>query len=174
MIKNRRRQAGAAMFVAVLMLVLMGALGIAALEGATQDRQIAGFQNRSNNAFYAAEAGVARAREVVRNATDRGDPVALPVTNLGDVALYDREIALPQFGPDPVFAATNPTGIRNLNKDGPAPGMEMGMGSVMIMNSLWQINVQGTSPHAAAGLNGRGSTARIETIEAKTMAGGGY
>ena len=45
--QRTRREGGAAMFVAVLMLVMMGALALAAMDTATRDRQVAGFQNRS-------------------------------------------------------------------------------------------------------------------------------
>lgn len=169
---NRRYQGGAAMFVAVLMLVLMGALGLAALEGAGQDRQIAGFQNRSNTAFYAAEAAVAQARQVVRDDSTPDGPGKLPVTNLGDAALYDREAVLPSYGPDPAMAVVNPTGILDLNKTGPVPGVDGRVGGAGLTVSYWQINVQGTSPQAGLGLDGRASTARIETIEAKVGSSG--
>ena len=167
MIQNRRDESGAAMFVAVLMLVLMGAMGLAALEGSTWDRQIAGFQNRSHNAFYAAEAAVAQARQIVRDDPAPGAPGKLAAANLGDAAMYDREAVLPQYGPDPAMLAVNPTGIVALGKSGPAPGMDMRVGAAAITVDYWQINVQGRSPQAGLGINGRASTARIETIEAK-------
>ena len=65
-VRERRRQGGAAMFVAVLMLVLMGWLGLAAMDTASRDQQLAGFRNRSRSAFYAAEAGAAAGRALVR------------------------------------------------------------------------------------------------------------
>lgn len=169
---TRRYENGAAMFVAVLMLVLMGALGLAALEGASQDRQIAGFQNRSDNAFYAAEAGVALARQVVRDDPSPGAAGKLPLTNLGDAALYNREAVLPRFGPDPALAGVNPTGILDLNKTGPVPGVDGRVGGSGLTVRYWQINVQGTSPQAGLGLDGRASTSRIETIEAKVGSSG--
>ena len=57
------------------MLVLMGFLGLAALERVGRDEQVAGFQNRARTAFYAAEAGIAEGRgssprrDVARTAT---------------------------------------------------------------------------------------------------------
>ncbi len=172
MIQNRRDESGAAMFVAVLMLRLMGALGLAALEGATQDRQIAGFQNRSDNAFQAAEAAVAQARQIVRDDPTPGAVGKLAVTNLADAVLYDYETALPRYGPDPAMAGVNPTGILDLDKSGPAPGMNMSVGAAAITVSYWQINVEGRSPQAGIGLGARASTARIETIEAKVGSSG--
>ena len=50
-----------ALFVTVLMLVFMTAIAFAALDTVARDRQVAGLQNRSRNAFYAAEAAVAEA-----------------------------------------------------------------------------------------------------------------
>ncbi len=160
------------MFVAVLMLVLMGALGLAALEGASQDRQIAGFQNRSDNAFYAAEAAVAQARQLVRDDSAPNAAGKLVAANLADVALYDREGALPRYGPDQAMLAVNPTGILDLNKTGPVPGVDGRVGGAGLTVRYFQINVQGTSPQAGFGLDGRASTARIETIEAKVGASG--
>ncbi len=172
--RKHRHQRGAAMFVAVLVLMMMGALGLAALDTSSQDRNIAGYQNRSQSAFNAAEAGVAQARQQVLNVQDRNAVLVLLPQNLGDAALYDRENALPAYGPDPTAAATFPNGIAYLG-DGPAPGVKANLGSTQFLNSLWQINVQGTSAQNGIGIDGRPSTARIEIIEAKMMTGGpGY
>ena len=62
-----RRERGSALFVAVVMLVLMGFLGLAALDRVGSDEQIAGYQNRARTAFYAAHAGVAEARILVKD-----------------------------------------------------------------------------------------------------------
>ena len=61
----RRSERGSALFVAVLMLVMMGFLGVAALDSVARDREVAGLQNRSRTAFYAAEAGLANARQLI-------------------------------------------------------------------------------------------------------------
>jgi len=167
---THRHEHGAAMFVAVLVLMMMGALGLAALDTTAQDRNIAGFQNRTQAAFNAAEAGIATARQMVLNVQDRSAVLTLPTTPLGDTALYDRENTLPAFGADP-RAASFPNGIVYLG-DGPAPGVRANLGSTQLLNSLWQINVQGSSAQNGIGMDGRPSTARIETIEAKMMAGG--
>ena len=59
-----RREQGSAMLIAVMMLVLMGLLGVAAMETAGEDQKIAGLTNRSRSAFYAAEAGAAHGRQL--------------------------------------------------------------------------------------------------------------
>ena len=54
-----RRQNGSALIVTVMLLLLLGVIGLSALDTVMRDQQVAGFQNRSTAAFYAAEAGVA-------------------------------------------------------------------------------------------------------------------
>ncbi len=162
----RRREAGSAMFLAVMMLVLMGWLGLAAMDTATRDRQVAGFQNRSRSAFYAAEAGVAAGRAAIRSVTSRGSTPPLVATNLGDAALYDNETQLPSFYGDPNFA---PNFISYADDGGVAGGMNLGS-KTKFVNTLWRINVVGQSPNALGA--GRGSTAAVEVMETKILASG--
>ena len=82
---DRRREAGSALLVAVLLMAMMGAIGLAGLEAATQDRQTAGAQNRKRVAFWAAEAGLAEARNQLRNG---GEPSLASSTTIGDSSLY--------------------------------------------------------------------------------------
>ncbi len=155
--RNRSHQEGAALFVAVLILALMGAMGIMAFNTVLVDRQVAGFQNHSNTAFYAAEAGAARGRSLLRDVGSRSDLPSLPTSTLGDSGLYDREPALPSCSGDPSVA--NP--IRWIGEGGPAGGMGVDVGGQSFVYTLWQINVQGQSPN--------GSTARIEVVETKVL-----
>jgi hypothetical protein len=168
---NHRRDRGAAMFIAVLLLVLMGALGLVALDTASEDRRIAGFQNRSNSAFAAAEAGVAHAAELAKQ-----NNLTLPTRNLSDTTVYDRETALPSYraDPNPLPVGTNPTGIVSAGfgaAEGVAP--EAGGGW---KTGKYRINVEGRSPNAAgAGMDGRMSTSRIELMWGEvTNAGSDY
>ena len=154
---NGPHQEGAALFVAVLVLALMGALGIMAFNTVLVDRQVAGFQNRANTAFYAAEAAAATGRSLLRSVGSRSDTPALPTSTLGDVGLYDREPTLPSYSGDP--AEVNP--IRYLRDGGRAGGMGVEVGGQSFVYTLWQINVQGQSPG--------GSTARIEVVETKVL-----
>jgi hypothetical protein len=164
---SRRRaeagEAGSALFVAVLMLALMGFLGVAALDTVSRDRQVAGFQNRSRTAFYAAEAAVAEGRAVVHeNVTSTDTNPAFPWTqaaprNLGDFAAYDRETSLPVFYGDPAEAQP----IRWTGKTGEAcQGSGLGSG---LVKSFWQINVVGQSPD--------GSQVRLEVVESICVGG---
>jgi hypothetical protein len=155
--RNGSHQEGAALFVAVLILALMGAMGIMAFNTVLVDRQVAGFQNRANTAFYAAEAAAATGRSILRSVGDRTDLPALPPSTLGDMALYDREAALPSYSGDP--AEVDP--IKWLRDGQRAGGMGVDSGGQAFVYTLWQISVQGQSPD--------GSTARIEVVESKVL-----
>ena len=157
---NGPHQEGAALFVAVLILALMGALGIMAFNTVLVDRQVAGFQNRARTAFYAAEAAAAEGRSLVRTVGTRSETPALNPRALGDPALYDREFAQPSYTGDPAFADP----IRYVRDGGLAGGSNLQMKGQKFVNTLWQINVQGQSPD--------GSTTRIEVMETKVLASG--
>jgi len=157
---NGPHQEGAALFVAVLILALMGALGIMAFNTVLVDRQVAGFQNRARTAFYAAEAAAAEGRSLVRSVGSRSQTPNLNPRPLGDLALYDREFALPSYSGDPAF----PNPIRYIGDGTMAGGANLQMRGQKFVNTLWQINVQGQSPD--------GSTTRIEVVETKTLAAG--
>ena len=163
---RNRRERGAALFVAVLMLALMGALGIAAMEAVTRDREAAGFYNRNKSAFYAAEAGASHGRSLVRTVTARTDlPGPFPTQGaprqMGDLGLYDRELQLPVYYGDPAFA--NP--IRYVQDAGLyAAGGNLQLKGQKFTNTLWQINVEGRSPD--------GSASRVEVMETKILTSG--
>jgi Tfp pilus assembly protein PilX len=169
--RDHQRERGAAMFIAVLLLILMGALGLVALDTATEDRRIAGFQNRSASAFAAAEAGIAHAAELAKqNVTN------LPTQNLSDATVYDREGgALPSYraDPNPLPVGTNPTGIVSAGF-GAAEGVAPDAGGGW-KTGKWRINVEGRSPVNAAGMDGRMSTSRVELMWGEpTHAGSDY
>jgi len=152
------------MFIAVLMLVMMGWLGLAAMDTATHDRQVAGWNNRSRSAFYAAEAGAAQAKLLVAQASRRSETPALPNAQIGTGPLYARFGAQPSYGPDPAF----PQPIRWVRDGGPLEGGNLN--NPKIFKSLWQINVQGRSyTPPGGGFGNRVSTARIEVIEVKPL-----
>jgi len=166
----RKQKQGAAMFLAVMLLVLMGALGLVALDTASEDRRIAGFQNRSASAFAAAEAGAAHAAELVSEKNTN-----LPVQTLSSTAVYDREGGnLPSYRPDPDVATTaNASGIKRApGADGAAAGFSPNAGGGWAM-ARWQINVEGRSPNAAGGgIDTRASTSRIEVVRVELTHGG--
>ncbi|HBZ69743.1 MAG TPA: hypothetical protein DEP35_08440 [Deltaproteobacteria bacterium] len=132
---NRRRE-GSALLVAVMMLVLMGLIGIAALDTMTKDRQVAGFENRARMAFYAADAGVATGLNLVRTAPNRAATPALPATTLGDAVIYPY--GQPSFTGDPLVAKP----IVYSKDGGPVQGMNLQV-PPQFVNTLWDIRVEG-------------------------------
>lgn len=161
--RNRRREGGAILIVAVVMLVLMGALGLAALETVTRDQQVAGFQKRATSAFYAAEAAAAQARNAVRTVGDRSDTPAMPTPStpgtLSDTTTYPH--GLPTYYGDPAFADP----IRYVRDGGIyANGGNLQLKGQKFVKTLWQINVVGNAPN--------GSSRRVEVMEIKILSAG--
>ncbi len=116
-------------------------------------------QNRSASALQAADAGVAHAVSLVAGG---GANPTLPIRNLSDATVYDREVALPSYRPDPAMAATNPTGIDLNAGRGPLPGAAPNAGGGFTTRYTL-INVEGRSPNTAGGgLDARMATARLE------------
>lgn len=148
-----------ALLVTALLLVLMGALVLASLDVVTREQQVAGFHKRSVTAFYAAEAGAAEARRLVRSVGARSATPALAGASLGDSTVYEH--GQPSYSGDP--DAANP--IRWI-KDGTiyAQGGNLRMGGQKFVKTLWQINVVGRAPG--------GSRARIEVVESKILSKG--
>jgi len=155
----RRSESGVALLVAVMMLVLMGMIGIAALETVTQDRKVAGFQTRARAAFYAAEAGLGTSKNLVRTAGERTTIPVLATTSLGDTATYPY--GRPSFTRDPDFA----NAVRYVRDGAPwAQGGDLRVGKQKLVNTLWQANVEGDTPD--------GATARLEAMLSKLLASG--
>lgn len=185
---KRRRERGAAMFVAVLMLVLMGWMGMAAMNRVTLDNQVAGFQNRNQNAFFAAEAGVAYARAVVRH--EIGDISDLPgvgtvpafptqaaPTTISQVANYAEWQSaapgneLPRFYADPNPPdPTNPQPIHYFGPGEIVEGDNLQVGGAQRWGTLWRITVVGQSPAAlGVGFGTGGSTSQLDVVTIKPM-----
>jgi hypothetical protein len=140
--RDVRRERGSALLVAVLMLVLMGAIGLAGLNTVTQDRQTAGFQSRKRVAFYAAEAGIAEGRETMRN----GATPTVSTTTVGDSSSFPH--GLPSYQPEDVtdLGTTAVPGFQ-LRTSGNGPTYQL---------HFFRVRVQGQ----AAG----GTTARVEVV----------
>jgi Tfp pilus assembly protein PilX len=151
--RARPREQGSALFVTMLMLVLMGLIGFAALETVTRDQQVAHFVGRKAAALYAAEAGIAQAIDTLQN---EGTP-SVPTTSLGDTSLYPH--GQPSYKLDPDAA----TPVEDLGIAGVA-GMNLAIGSggpTFIMK-YYRVRVEGE----ALG----GSTSKLE-VAAGLMVG---
>ena len=141
-----RREGGAALLIAMLMLVLMGMIGLASMDTVMRDRQVAGFQNLAQTALYAADAGVAESLDILRtevigNALTPGDCLTstLPITSLGGNISYQ---------PDPA-APTNQ--ICMLASADPCTELDSSIeqGQPIYLNTLWNVRVQGDAPGGA-------------------------
>jgi hypothetical protein len=163
---DRRRESGAALLVAVLLLAMLGVIGLASMETVTRDRQVASFQNRARVALYAADAGVAHAVGIIRAQAQTlapGGEAALENFNPafpGKGAAVNQVLGSdfpapgsPSYGMDP--NASDPTNvlaaaqaIRYIGKGSPCPGWIMSgdVGSVQWREALWDIRVVGSAP----------------------------
>jgi hypothetical protein len=157
------REQGSALFITIILLALMGALGIAALDTVTTDQQVAGVQFRTRSAFYAAEAAAAAARNLVRNVGSRADTPAFPTQGapapLGQTASYPY--GQPGYYGDPDY----PNPIRWI-KDGSVWGQggNLQMKGQKFIYTLWQINVVGQTAD--------GTSKKLEVVESKILSAG--
>lgn len=162
--RSLRREGGSALIVTVLLLVLLGIIGLAALDTVQSDQQVAGFQNRSRMAFYAAEAGVADAKNRLRDVWSTDATVAFPDDSapvmMGDTAQFPT--GQPSYYADPLAAA----GIEYMNAGAPsvAGGHDQRLGGSSRVNTLWRIRVEGNAPG--------GSTSRLEVVATRELDGG--
>lgn len=172
---ERRREQGMVMFITVLLLALMGGLGLAALDSAARDRDAAGHYNRETVAFFAAEAGVAHARALIRKVGSVSELPVFPTEGapqtLGDTSLFPYGAgasaagnALPIYYGDPAVA--NPIKSDGESAGQYSEGMNLQAKGAKAIATLWTINVKGESPD--------GASARIEAKEVKFLFGGGY
>ncbi len=146
--RTRKREQGAALLIAMLVLVLVSALATAALETVMRDQQISSIQARKRLALQAAEAGVAAAQESIASGSSNPN---VNLTMLGDAALYP--MGQPTYGPDTSGAPP----VTNLGAQA-ASGMNLridGNGAPNYQVQLWRIRVEGTEPG--------GIVSRIET-----------
>ncbi|MEE8582131.1 MAG: hypothetical protein V3T33_11140 [Myxococcota bacterium] len=147
------REQGSALLIAMLLLVMMGMSGLAALDTVTRDRQVAGFQSRQRMAFYAAEAAVASA---LTQLEATGTP-AVVNTDVGTAGIYPHGQPAFQLDPTvPVTEAIELIGVRTID------GFDIGIGAsggATYQMQFWKIRVQGTSPG--------GSVSRLEVAAGK-------
>ena len=150
----RRRESGVALLASVLLLLMLASIGLASLNIVERDQQVAGFLNRKAAALHAADAGVAKALEMM-DAT--GTPSA-PPTTLGDPALYPA--GQPSYREDPTVAdPVESVGTGNLG----GMGLQVGSGgAAQFQVQYWKIRVQGEAPG--------GSVARVEVLTGALVA----
>ncbi len=149
----RSRQGGSALLIAMLLLVMMGMTGLAALETVSTDQRVAGFQGRKRLAFYAAEAAVA---EALSQLEATGTPT-VATRALGSSAIY------PYGQPSYDLDSTTADPIEYLGA-APISGMNLQIGQeggAKYQMQFWKIRVEGQAPG--------GSTSRIEVAAGKLV-----
>jgi hypothetical protein len=164
---ERRREQGVVMFLTVLLLALMGGLGLAALDSASRDRDSAGYYNREAAAFYAAEAGIAHARAIIKNDVgSTGDTPAFPTAGAPQNIVGGGGGGVVSPGATPPAAyygdPSVPAPIRCENDESAGQyneGMNLQSKGAKALATLWTINVAGRGPD--------GATSRIEAKEVK-------
>ena len=144
--KDRRREDGSALLVAVLLLVFLGAIGLSAMETVSRDRQVAGYAKRTRIAFFAAEAGAHEGLNILRQTSTytRFSPPTLPTTNLGSTSDYPYGNR-PSFTGDAASSSCTPQRDICWVRSGPPPrGWGLGTGVGGWKMSYWNINSRGS------------------------------
>jgi Tfp pilus assembly protein PilX len=132
---SSKREQGSALLIVMLVMVMMGIIGFAALEAVTRDQRVAGFTKRKKEAFFAAEAGVTAALYALRT-TEEPDFTAGTV---GSTAWF--EYGLPTYSMDTSSGASS----SNLGV-GAMPGMNMQIGqnnAPKFTIRYWEVKVKG-------------------------------
>jgi len=168
---ERRREQGVVMFLTVLLLAMMGGLGLAALDAASRDRDSAGYYNRETAAFYAAEAGIAHARAIIRGVASTDELPAFPTEGAPQNIVGNGGGVVPTYGLPPALYYGDPDFPNPIRSDGDSAGqysegMNLQSKGAKAMATLWTINVTGNGPDGAA--------TKLEAKEVKFIFGGGY
>lgn len=170
---DRRRESGIALMVAILMLVTVSALAVSTMQTAASDGTVAGFQNQQTAAFFAAEAGIAEARRVVRDMGERSQLPTYPADFPDDTApaavgsaVNVVSVAYGTTAPPSYFADPNVAKPIEYVGEGKAcvEGCNMTLGGAKFNYTKWRINVVGQSPS--------GDQKRLEVVATRLLAVG--
>lgn len=167
---ERKREQGVALMLAILLLIAVSALALSTMQTAASDGVVAGYQNQESIAFYAAEAGVAEARSVIRNMGARSQvpdypadfPNAGAPTSLSQ-STYFNGAGQPVYYADPNPPAAAP--IVYIGEGEPCTeGCNIAIGGQQYNHTKWQVNVVGESPS--------GDQKRLEVVATRMLAVG--
>ena len=165
--KIMRRETGSALIITMLILVLLGLIGLAALDTVTRDQQVAGFQNRESLAFYTAEAAVADAKERLRTGVFATNaqitfPTQATAVKLGDTTIFPN--GQPAYFGDPAAVGGQAVLYQNAGARDTSSGNSLNEGQQQWFNTLWRIQVEGQTPDLA--------TSRLDVMATKSLPGG--
>jgi Tfp pilus assembly protein PilX len=148
----RRRESGAALLVAMLMLALMGLIGFASLDTVMRDRQVAGNTSLAQNALFAADAGVAASIDVLRTEVVGSITTGTCLTTPVPTATLPNNTS---YAPDSSTAANQ---ICMLGSADQCPGFEETSLELNFRDTIWNVRTQGQARggaiarvHATAG-----------------------
>ena len=169
-LKNKREE-GVALMLSVLLLIAVSGLALSTMQTAASDGTVAGFQNQEQIAFYAAEAGIADARAVIRNMGERDQLPAYPA-DFPDQANPEALSAPADFygGDQPVYYVdpTPPGGGNAIGYVGEGAqcteGCNMTLQGQKYNHTKWRVNVVGESPS--------GDQKRLEVVATRMLAVG--
>jgi hypothetical protein len=154
--RDQRREGGAALIVAILMLVLLGMIGLASMNTVMTDRQVAGHTSRARQALYAADAGVASGLNMVRSETlgavlSPGDCMsqAIPSESLPNGTSFEPDPTAPD-GPDALNPRANVCMLATAEPCATVDG-SVEQGQQIYLNTIWDLRVQGRAPGGAVG-----------------------
>ena len=166
--RSKRREAGMALMLSILLLITVSALALSTMQTAASDGTVAGFQNQEVMAFYAAEAAIADARRIVRDMGERSQVPTYPADfpdEANPVLLSDSSEFV--TGEQPVYYAdpNPPTPIGYVGEGKQCTeGCNMTLGGARYNHTKWQINVVGESPS--------GDEKRLEVVATRLLAVG--
>ena len=166
--KVRRRESGAALLVAMLLLTAMALIGFASLNTVMRYREATGYTSQSQGALQGADAAIAHGLDVLRNevlsnAVNVGTCLTgtVPVATLPDGVTYGPDATAPSSSIC-VVAQTEP--CNEMGKQ----SLENSPGGAHWKYAVWNFRTQGVSPG--------GATARVQAAALRCVAftSGGY
>jgi len=168
---RRKREGGIALLIAILMLILLGAMAVASMDTVTRDRQLAGIHSQAHLSFQAAEAGIAAGLATLRNppagfpwptSTAGLDAYSPPLANVSLGTASDYPEGQPSYLPVPGGGPP----IDYLGVGGECPGWEVsldvsniGGSGLSVYETVFEIRVQGQTQ--------TGARSRIEAAAAR-------
>lgn len=163
-----KREGGIALMVSILLLIAVSGLALSTMQTAASDGTVAGFQNQEQIAFYAAEAGMAEARKVVRNMGSRDQKPVYPADFPDSTAPISIATTAdfhggnrPEYYADPDLA--NP--IEYIGEGTQCTeGCNLTLGGLKYNHTKWQVRVVGESPS--------GDQKRLEVVATRLLAVG--
>lgn len=165
---NRKREQGSAILISAVLLVIVSAVAMSTLRTTESDQKVAGYQKQQQVAFFAAEAGVAEAREVLRAMGARDERPNYPADYPNDTTPVEISAAAefgnvgrPSYYADPDFA--DPIGYVGEGAQC-SEGCNMMLGGTRYNHTRWRINVVGQAPS--------GDSQRIELVALRLLAVG--